>query len=391
MDLLSQKFAKLGTADAPGQEVRLHISEAALSLRGDKIHDRRVDFSHGDVDAFTPVPAALDEFLEGFRAGGAQAYTEYLGSADIRSALAGRLAAFTGVSTLGADNLIITNGTQGALFLAVASMVARGTKVAVIQPDYFANRKLVEFMEGEVVPIDLAYFGNGSGAGLDLQQLEDAFKVGVKVMLFSNPNNPIGAVYSAEEVNGIARLATQYGITIIADQLYSRLLYSGEVYHHLSAEDIDPNQVLTLMGPSKTESLSGFRLGVAFGAPHIVERMEKLQAIVSLRAAGYNQAALRTWFAEPEGWIEQRIALHQAIRDGIVQRFAAARGVRIRTPQGGSYVFPRLPELTVPLGDFVHILRLQANVIVASGNQFGTRSGDSIRLNFSQEDRKSVV
>ncbi|WP_127091988.1 pyridoxal phosphate-dependent aminotransferase [Aquabacter cavernae] len=384
MDLLGQKFAKLGTADAPGQEVRLRISEATLALRGDKLEGRPVDFSHGDVDAFTPIPAALDEFLAGYEAGGAQAYTEYLGSAEIRAGVAERLAAFTGGSITG-DNLIISNGTQGALFLAVASTVARGTKVAIIQPDYFANRKLVEFMEGEVVPIDLAYFGNGQGAGLDLQQLEDAFKGGVQVMLFSNPNNPIGAIYSAEEVKGIAQLAGRYGVTVIADQLYSRLLYSGETYHHVSAEDIDPAQVLTVMGPSKTESLSGFRLGVAFGAPRIVERMEKLQSIVSLRAAGYNQAALRTWFAEPEGWIEERIALHEAIRDGVVQRFAAAEGVRVRRPQGGSYVFPRLPALNLSLGDFVHALRLQASVIVAPGSQFGTNSGDSIRLNFSQD------
>ena len=59
------------------------------------------------------------------------------------------------------------------------------------------------------------------------------------------------------------------------------------------------------MGPSKTESLSGYRLGVAFGSAKIIDRMEKLQAIVSLRAGGYNQAVLKSWFTEPEGWMEQ--------------------------------------------------------------------------------------
>src|SRR3546814_13883000 len=85
---------------------------------------------------------------------------------------------------------------------------------------------------------------------------------------------------------------------LIVDQLYSRLRYSGTAYTHLRAAGLPDNQVVTIMGPSKTESLSGYRLGVAFGAAPVVERMEKLQAIVSLRAAGYNQAVLGTWFSE---------------------------------------------------------------------------------------------
>ena len=94
---------------------------------------------------------------------------------------------------------------------------------------------------------------------------------------------------------------------MIVDQLYSRLLYPGNTYTHLRASSIDASHVVTIMGPSKTESLSGYRLGVAFGASHLVDRMEKLQAIVSLRAPGYSQAVLRTWFAEPAEWMQERI------------------------------------------------------------------------------------
>ena len=98
------------------------------------------------------------------------------------------------------------------------------------------------------------------------------------------------------------------------------------------------------MGPSKTESLSGYRLGVAFGAAHLVDRMEKLQAIVSLRAPGYSQAVLRGWFEEPPGWLAERTAKHQAIRDDLVRIFRSVPGLAIRTPEAGSYLFPRLPS-----------------------------------------------
>jgi aspartate/methionine/tyrosine aminotransferase len=288
------------------------------------------------------------------------------------------------------DGMIVTPGTQGALFLSVACTVARGDKVAIVQPDYFANRKLVEFFEGEIVPVRLDYADAEGRAGIDLGQLEDAFKEGARVFLFSNPNNPAGVVYSAAEIGAIAELAGRYGATVIVDQLYSRLLYSGVAYTHLRAGKVDTENVVTIMGPSKTESLSGYRLGVAFGSKAIVSRMEKLQAIVSLRAGGYSQAVLRTWFDEPAGWMEERIRRHQAIRDDLLKVLRAAPGVSARTPEAGSYIFPSLPELAVSHADFVRIVRLQAGVTVTPGTEFSPHAGNSVRLNFSQDHDAAV-
>jgi len=383
---IQSKFSKLGTDNAPGQEVRQGTGGIDGLLHGDKLPGRPVDFSHGDVDAHEPTPGAFEAFSAGVALGGAQAYTEYRGDLGIRDAVGVRLAGFTGAPVDARDGLIITPGTQGALFLAVAATVGRGDKVAIVQPDYFANRKLVEFFEGEMLPVRLAYRKAADGeAGLDLDGLEAAFRAGAKLFLFSNPNNPTGVVYSHGEIARIAALAAHYGATVIVDQLYSRLLYSPASYTHLRAMDIDAENVVTIMGPSKTESLSGYRLGVAFGSAEIIARMEKLQAIVSLRAAGYSQAVLRTWFAEPEGWMAERIARHQAIRDELLALFAGIEGCFVRSPQAGSYLFPSLPALTIPHADFVKALRLQAGVIVTPGTEFGPHSGDSIRLNFSQD------
>ncbi len=380
------KFRKLGVDNAPGQEVRQDGSGLDSLLRGERIEGLAVDFSHGDVDAHEPTPGSFDLFSAGIAAGGAQAYTEYRGHSGIRETLAARLAAFTGAPVDPHDGLIVTPGTQGALFLSVAATVGRGDKVAIVQPDYFANRKLVEFFEAELVPVQLRYLEAGEDrAGLDLEQLEDAFRSGAKVFLFSNPNNPAGVVYSASEIGSIASLASRYGATIIVDQLYSRLRYAGVTYTHLRAGAIDAENVVTIMGPSKTESLSGYRLGVAFGPSTIISRMEKLQAIVSLRAAGYSQAVLRSWFDEQPGWLDDRIAQHQLIRDDLVVALRSIDGVFVRAPQAGSYLFPRLPRLGVAPADFVKILRLQAGVVVTPGTEFGPHSADSVRLNFSQD------
>ena len=387
MDLVSEKFAKLGCDNAPGQEI--NQKEETLPLIGDKLEGRRVDFSHGDVDAHPPIPGSLEAFNEGFAEGGVQAYTEYKGRKAIRDDLAAKLAAFTG-APVDPANLIVTPGTQCALFLAMGATVGRGDKVAVVEPDYFANRKLVEFFDGELVPIYMDFEkGEKEGkAGLDL---EEGFKQGVKVFLFSNPNNPTGVIYSAEEVAAIASLAKKYGVTVIADQLYSRQVFDGRPYTHLRAQKEVPENLITILGPSKTESMSGFRLGVAFGSPVIVTRMEKLQAIVSLRASGYNQAVLKNWFAEPEGWLADRIAQHQQIRDDLLAVLRSCPGVYARTTEAGSYLFVTMPELKVSPEDFVKILRKQADVIVTPGTEFGPQFTNSFRINFSQDHDAAVA
>jgi len=386
---IEERFKALETENAPGQEVRQVTGDLDAIMRGEKYAGIPVDFSHGDVDAFPPAPGSKEAWGKGFEMGAEQAYTEYRGAAQIREGLAQRLGTFTGRAISPDRELIITPGTQGALFLALGATVTTGTRVAVLEPDYFANRKLVRFFGGEVIPIPLNYQGAPSDNGPDLDLLEAAFKSGTQVLVFSTPNNPTGLVYSATAIAVISELAAAHSVTVIVDQLYSRMLYSGEVYTHLRGCEIQPENLITIMGPSKTESLSGFRLGVAFGSSSLIDRMERLQAIVSLRAAGYNQKVLDTWFTEAPGWLDKRIREHEEIRDELLYVFRAAE-FRTATPQAGSYLFPQLPPLDVDPHTFVRMLRHQAGVTVTPGTEFAPAFGSSIRLNFSQ-DRVSAV
>ena len=386
---LNEKFKALQTKNAPGQELRKKNKDLKGNVIGKKLDGALVDFSHGDVDAFPPTPSSEIVWKDGFSRGASQAYTEYRGSADIRKKLADKLGRFTGQPLESNSELIITPGTQGALFLALGSTVTAGTKVAVVEPDYFANRKLVKFFGGKIIPISLNYKDSKSENIPDLNQIENAFKNGAKVFVFSTPNNPTGLVYSKNSINKIASLAATHNVTLIVDQLYSRMVFSGEKYTHLCSCNVRPKNLITIMGPSKTESLSGFRLGVAFGTSKLVERMESLQAIVSLRAAGYNQSVLSSWFDEPEGWMENRIKEHESIRDELLKIFRAGN-LDTATPQAGSYLFPKLPPLRVDLHTFIQLLRYQANIIVSPSTEFQPSCKDSIRLNFSQDYSSAI-
>ena len=134
------------------------------------------------------------------------------------------------------------------------------------------------------------------------------------MFMFSNPNNPTGVIYSHEEIRSIADMAARYQVTLIVDELYSRQIFDGRPYFHLCAEDTVPDSMVTIIGPSKTESLSGYRLGTAFGTAGLIDRMEEVQAIMDLRCGGYNQAVFLSGLMTEE-WMKERVKQHQAIRD----------------------------------------------------------------------------
>jgi aspartate/methionine/tyrosine aminotransferase len=383
-----EKFKKLGVNNAPGQECRQDIGEINIAI--EEISGTPVDFSHGDVDAFVPISGTIESFIKGVKAGGKQAYTEYRGKNFIREYLAGKISAFTGANINFDEEIIMTPGTQGALFLAMGANIMPEDKVAIVEPDYFANRKLVTFFGGIIIPIQMKYTNYSDRAGIDLTELEEAFKLGVKLFVFSNPNNPTGVIYSHEEICSIAWLAKKYGVTVIADELYSRQIFDGRKYTHLCGQNALPDNLITIIGPSKTESLSGYRLGVAFGSPAVIERMEKLQAIMSLRCSGYNQAVFMNWFSEPDGWMEERIAQHQAIRDDLVDMLQKVKGVEVRATEGGSYLFVKLPEMKISMHDFIKVLRIKASVIVTPGTEFGPQFVDWFRINFSQNHNAAI-
>lgn len=386
---IREKFSRLGIDNAPGQE-SLQKNQI-LELRGEKLPGPAVDFSHGDVDAHEPTPGSFETFAAGVAEGGSQAYTPYRGKHSILTHVAQKLSQFMGTELDPEKNLILTPGTQGALFLAMGANIMPGDKVAIVEPDYFANRKMVEFFGGEMVPIAMDYESTTTGSGIALSALEKAFQSGVSLFLFSNPNNPVGCIYSYDEIVSIAELAKRYHVTLLVDELYSRQVYPGNTYTHLCAQKNVPENLITIIGPSKTESLSGYRLGAAFGSEEIIERMEKLQAIMSLRCSGYNQAVFQTWFSEPEGWMEQRVASHREIRDAILEQLAKTPGVSARPTQGGSYLFVTIPELDVSLHQFIRIVREMANVTVTPGTEFGPQFTHQFRINFSQDKEKAVA
>ncbi|MDB5542023.1 MAG: Aspartate aminotransferase, partial [Devosia sp.] len=164
-----------------------------------------LDTTHFDTVRFPPPDWALEAFARS-AADGEMAYSGYRGHPHVLAAVADNITAFLGTHVKDSE-IVLTPGTQAGLFGALSALVSEGDRVALGCPEYLFSERILRFLGAQIAPIALETFGNASPS-LDLGQLEAEFRDrGTKVLLFSHPNNPTGAVYSRETIAAIAALA----------------------------------------------------------------------------------------------------------------------------------------------------------------------------------------
>jgi aspartate/methionine/tyrosine aminotransferase len=346
-----------------------------------------IDLTHGDTRAFPPPASAAADLAEAVRVND-EAYTDYRGSAALRERLAPRLGQLLGRQVDPARELIVTPGTQGGLFTALSALVAPGDVVAIPDPDYFMSERIVAYLGGQAMRLALDVSPDGR-----LSVAEDALRAAAdaSLLLFSHPNNPTGGVYAPDALEALAAWARAGDRFVLADQLYCRQLFDGAGFAHITAMPGMAERTVTLVGPSKTESMSGFRLGVAVAPAPVADAIERMLAMASLRTAAYAQQAMRHWMDDDAAWLGERVAAHGVIRDALLTTLRAIDGLRVASPLGSSYVFPDAsgtPWGNAHRGERGNSLALalkQAGVLICPGYQFGRGAPAAFRINFSQD------
>lgn len=341
-----------------------------------------IDLTHGDTRAFVPPAVAAADFATAV-AENTEAYTAYRGSARLRSLVAPRVARLLSRPVEAASEVIITPGTQGGLFAALSALISPGDTVALPDPEYFMSERIIAYLGGKAIRLPVSQDGRGL---LSISPGVLAAAAGADLLVFSHPNNPTGGVYRAETVDALAAMVTASDMLAVVDELYCRLIFAGTEYQHLGSLPGMAGRTVTLLGPSKTESMSGYRVGVAVGPAPIVDAMERVLSLTSLRTGGYSQQVLRHWMADDDDWLAERTVAHEAIRDQVVPRLQAIPGVRVSPPAGSSYAFPDVSGTALGSNDHKVAVALKAaGVLVSPGYQFGPTGRGRFRINFSQD------
>ncbi len=379
-----------GYAARYGQSVRAMDAAVARTPSGAEV----IDLTHGDTRAFTPPASARRDLLAAID-DNAEAYSPYRGSASVRAAVAPRVADLLGRPVDPATELIVTPGTQGGLFAALSALVCPGDVVAMPAVEYFMDERIAAYLGASPHRVEMVY-GDDGYARLAEGALEGATRAGAVGLVLSNPNNPTGSVVAEESLAEIAAWARGRDAWVVADQLYCRLVFDDTRLVHLGALEGMAERTVTLLGPSKTESMSGYRVGVAVGPASVVDAMEQVMSMASLRTAGYAQHVLDHWMDGDGAWLEERVTGHRQLRDELVASLRSVPGLAIRAPSASSYVFP--DATATPFGrahdgdDFAMAVAFkEAGVVVSPGYQFGPAGRGHFRINFSQDRRRLGV
>ena len=385
------------TRAAPGMARRVHNLElpgrAGSEFASARAADRHIlgsapgpflDTTHFDTVRFPPPHWAHRAFANA-ALDGSLAYTGYRGNRDVLEDVARNVSALLGTPIDPARELILTPGTQAGLFGALASLIDPGDEVLLFDPDYLFSERILRFLGATVHAVPLR---ESAAIEPNLEELEAVLnRTRPKLLVFSHPNNPTGAVYSPATLRHIAALAVKFDFMVLVDQLYCRLVYDA-TYTHLVSLPGMRERTVTLLGPSKTESLSGYRLGVVVAPDWVVAGIENIQSITSLRAPAYAQHVLSQWLDADKQWLAQRMEEFRDLR-------AMTRDVVARTPwikwvpqEGTAYAWLDVRALNLPDAVVARRILEEAAVLVSPGYQFGVQGIGHFRLCYARDERE---
>lgn len=344
-----------------------------------------IDTTHFDTVRFPPPDWAVRRFAEA-ASDGSLAYTGYRGNPEVLAEVARNVSKLLGVEVDPRKNLILTPGTQAALFGALSARINKGERVVVMDPDYLFTARILRFLGAEIGYVPLLLDADGRYAP-DLDVLEAEFaERRARHFIFSHPNNPTGAVYSRETIVAIAALARRYGVSVVVDELYARLTYDGTEFIHLAAEAGMMDQVATLLGPSKTESLSGYRLGILVGNEALIRSVENVMSITALRAPAYAQHVLSGWLVEDNDWLVGRIDDFKTLREMTATALGSLNWLKLHPQQGTAYLWADVSALGLPDAEVAAALLERAGVLISPGYQFGPSARGHFRVCYARDE-----
>jgi alanine-synthesizing transaminase len=332
---------------------------------------------------------APDSVLEGMKKAitqaQAQAYSDSSGLEETREAVV-RYYNKKGVKNIGIDDVITGNGVSELIMLVMQALLNKGDEVLVPAPDYPLWTGAINFSQGKAVH----YICDEKADWMpDIKDIERKITAKTKAIVLINPNNPTGAVYSADCLEKIVRFAEKHRLIVYSDEIYDKILYDTE--EHISPAAIaEDTLVVTMSGLSKSHRIAGFRAGwlVLSGNRDMAQDyIEGLELLSSMRLCSNvpSQYAIKTA-------LEGNQCINDLVKPGgrlFEQRNTAYKllneipGVSCTKAKGAFYCFPRLDTKRFSIYDdhkFAMDLLKTKRILIVHGTGFNWIHPDHFRI-----------
>jgi aspartate/methionine/tyrosine aminotransferase len=367
----AERMQRLGTEGA----FEVLARARGLEARGRDI----VHLEIGEPDFATPdniTEAAVAALHAGFTH-----YTPAGGIMEAREAVAGFVSRRLGVETDPLE-VVLVPGSKNVLLFVLLACVEPGDEVIFPDPGYPVYGSLVNFLGAIPVPVRLREDRNFR---MDLDELGALVTPRTRLLILNTPQNPTGGVLTREDVEFVSRLAQEHDLLVVADEIYSQIVYGFEHVSVLSQPGMKERSVL-MDGMSKAYAMCGWRLGYAVAPRELAASMETLMINSSSCAAAFTQMAAVEAFESPEtqAAVERMVAQFQRRRDLVVNALNSMPGVRCQRPEGSFYAFPNIEGTGLGERALAEGLLEEAGVAVLPGTAFGAAGAGFLRLAYTQ-------
>tara|TARA_B110000003_G_scaffold143419_1_gene144610 strand:+ start:1982 stop:3121 length:1140 start_codon:yes stop_codon:yes gene_type:complete len=292
-----------------------------------------ISLSLGEPDFDTP-----DFIKSSGKIGIDENYSHYMpvpGYLDLRQAISEKFKRDNNLSYQ-PNEIIISTGAKQSIANIVLAIVNQGDDVIIPAPYWVSYADLVKFIGGNIISPQA---GLNQGFKITPAQLEDSITKKTKLMIFSSPNNPSGAMYSKEELKSLVNVLKKYPeVWIISDEIYEYISY-GEKHVSMASFEGMKHRVATVNGLSKGFAMTGWRIGF-MGAPEtLVKACEKIQSQFTSGASSIAQrAAISAVLAGPEkvSYMVDDFTIRRKILGDILKK---AKYLNFIEPDGAFYLF----------------------------------------------------
>jgi aspartate aminotransferase len=229
-------------------------------------------------------------------------------------------------------------GAKHVLFNLMYALVNEGDEVLIPTPYWTSYVDIAEILGAKVTLLPCPPEQNYK---LTPAQLEAAIKPGSKVLLFNNPSNPTGMVYTPDEVKALADVLVGHPIWVLSDDIYNRMIFDGIPYGHLvKARPELRDRVVLIDSISKSYGMPGWRVGLIAGPELVAQSQVTLNSNHITNLPEVVTAAAAAALSGPQDITRAKCADFQARRDEVVAALVAIPGVRCPKPAGAFYAFP---------------------------------------------------
>lgn len=307
-------------------------------------------------------------------------YSVSAGKKTLRQAASDFLNDRYGIDFDPAEEIITTVGATEGLYTLLAAILNPDDKVLIPTPAYPVYAEMTRINGGHPVFIDVSEdeFVLTPDHLREIMATEDH----IKAIIITNPSNPTGVTYTAEQLKALADVVRETNILIISDEIYSELSYDAP---HVSMASILPEQTIVVNGVSKSHAMTGYRIGILAGPAALMKKINMVHGFVIMTPSNPAMAAATEAFKSAESkddtlWMKVQ---YKKRRDYLVEKMTKL-GFEMATPSGAFYMFAKIPvDLNQNDVEFAYDLVDRQQLAVVPGSGFGPGGAGYVRISYA--------